>query len=341
MARQLWIADKLREYGLQVVEVNGWQTRGYSNGFAPQAVMAHHTASAPGHDAPALRICTHGRSDLPGPLCNVLLSRSGIAYVVASGKANHAGKGEILGLDSNYEFLGIEAENDGRGEPWPAQQMDAYYKVTAALLEGIGKTGANAVGHKEYALPKGRKIDPTFDMGPFRWHVDKILSDEAAKQTPAPEPAPKPVEGVSNFKPEQGPTLERGEKGPFVRLWQEWLIKYAGQSISADGFFGEATENATKAFQAFFGLEVDGIVGPKTNGLMKYLIELKEAKRPMLRRGDRGEHVAYLQKRLGHLKVDGIFGVQTELRVKKIQRLKGLKIDGIVGPKTWAVVESL
>lgn len=337
MGYQLWIADKLREYGLQVVEVNGWQTRGRGDGFAPQAVMAHHTASGRGHDAPALRICTHGRSDLPGPLCNVLLSRSGVAYVVAAGKANHAGSGEILGLDSNYEFLGIEAENDGRGEIWTVVQMDAFHKVSAALLDGIGKTGSHVVGHKEYALPKGRKIDPTFDMGPFRWHVDKILGGEAAKL----KPAPKPIEGVSNFRPEQGPTLERGEKGPFVRDWQHKLVTYAGQNIAVDGHFGEGTEAATKAFQKFFGLKDDGVVGPKTGDLMNYLIEVKEAKRPTIKRGDRGDHVSYLQKRIGHIKVDGIFGEKTELRVRKIQRLKGLKIDGIVGPKTWNAIESL
>lgn len=69
-----------------------------------------------------------------------------------------------------------------------------------------------------------------------------------------------------------------------------------------------------------------------------------EAKRPTLRRGDRGEDVVHLQTRLtamgyGVGKIDGIFGVKTLEAVKAFQIENGLAVDGIVGVKTWAVVE--
>ena len=35
------------------------------------------------------------------------------------------------------------------------------------------------------------------------------------------------------------------------------------------------------------------------------------------------------------LKIDGIFGVNTEKAVKKFQNNRNLKVDGIVGKKTW------
>lgn len=332
MGRQLWIADKIRSYGVQVVEVAGWQTRGSST-FDPKGVIAHHTASRRGSgDASSLRICTHGRSDLPGPLCQVLLSRSGVAYIIASGRANHAGTGGAMGLAGNSSVFGIEAENDGVGEPWSVQQIEAYYRVTAALLEGIGKTGSNVVGHREWA-PR-RKIDPTgIDMNKFRWEVDARLKNKSGA-SPAPSPAPQTTSGL----------IKLGSRGDEVWNWQAHLNKYAGAKITVDGIFGQGTHNATVNFQRFFGLTPDGVVGQKTLGAMalaKAHQESTPAQRPTLKRGDRGEHVTHLQKKIGFVAVDGHFGDQTHYRVIKIQRNFGLAADGIVGPKTWAKVESL
>jgi peptidoglycan hydrolase-like protein with peptidoglycan-binding domain len=59
-----------------------------------------------------------------------------------------------------------------------------------------------------------------------------------------------------------------------------------------------------------------------------------EPRRPMLKKGDRGDDVMFVQRRLG-LKADGIFGPATETEVKAFQKQKGLTVDGIVGPATW------
>ncbi|WP_044736116.1 peptidoglycan-binding protein [Geobacillus kaustophilus] len=50
--------------------------------------------------------------------------------------------------------------------------------------------------------------------------------------------------------------------------------------------------------------------------------------------GDKGKDVERIQRAL-KLKVDGIFGPQTEKAVKAYQKRKGLSADGIVGLKTW------
>ncbi|MCD8189563.1 MAG: glycoside hydrolase family protein [Clostridiales bacterium] len=57
-----------------------------------------------------------------------------------------------------------------------------------------------------------------------------------------------------------------------------------------------------------------------------------------LRKGDEGQQVRALQKLLGGLTVDGIFGANTESAVIAWQNNYGLTADGIVGPKTWAAI---
>lgn len=174
--QQHWIADKCREWGLEVVEVDGWKSRGGAT-FNPRGVVCHHTAGPSSGDMPTLRILINGRSDLPGPLCNVGLSRSGKVYVIAAGRANHAGRGGWKGLSGNSSVLGIEAENDGR-QPWPAQQLEAYHTLCAALLSGIGEVDADMVcGHKEWA--PGRKPDPhSLNMVTFRQDVLTALRQD-------------------------------------------------------------------------------------------------------------------------------------------------------------------
>lgn len=58
----------------------------------------------------------------------------------------------------------------------------------------------------------------------------------------------------------------------------------------------------------------------------------------LLRRGDRGEDVRALQKKLG-VTADGIFGPATEAAVKAVQKKNGLAVDGIAGPKTMAALK--
>lgn len=54
----------------------------------------------------------------------------------------------------------------------------------------------------------------------------------------------------------------------------------------------------------------------------------------ILKNGSKGEQVKILQKLLD-ITADGIFGKNTEAKVKSFQQSKGLVADGIVGQKTW------
>lgn len=197
MPRQLWIADASRAAGLKTVEVDGWRERGSAT-LNLRGLVAHHTAGASSGDMPSLRILIHGRSDLPGPLCQVGLGRSGTVYVVASGRANHAGKGGWRGLSGNTSVLGIEAENDGR-QRWTDTQLDAYYRLSAVLAKGAGFGPEMICGHKEWA--PSRKPDPhSLNMNGFRSQVAAVM-----RGTPEPKPAPIEEVDMFMFKPKSKP----------------------------------------------------------------------------------------------------------------------------------------
>lgn len=59
---------------------------------------------------------------------------------------------------------------------------------------------------------------------------------------------------------------------------------------------------------------------------------------PTLRRGSSGKLVEELQRKLGGLTVDGVFGQKTETAVEAYQKAHKLTVDGVVGPKTWAAL---
>lgn len=191
------LASVLRSAGLKVEEVPGWQTRGRpasTGNFDPVGVLCHHTATGRStSDSAVIRLLVGGRSDLPGPLCHLGLGRDGTFYVVAAGRANHAGKAKASGTvgagDGNELYIGIEAFNDGVGEKWAEAQYDAYVKGCAALsLEITGNSAATVRGHKETSVTG--KIDPTFNMDRFRgWVTLEMKPKPVAK--PKPKPGPK------------------------------------------------------------------------------------------------------------------------------------------------------
>ena len=183
MTRALDLPAALRDEGVTVQLHPGWDTRGSST-FTPGGVVCHHTAGPAHGNAPSLRVCVDGRPDVPGPLANVVLARDGTAIVIASGRANHAGRGSWRLITGNSLMFGIEAENTGLGEPWPSVQLDAYVRCCAAMARRWRFPVEMVCAHREWA--PGRKIDPTgIDMDDFRARVATRLG-----RTPTPAPAP-------------------------------------------------------------------------------------------------------------------------------------------------------
>ncbi|MBB2892076.1 C40 family peptidase [Flexivirga oryzae] len=59
---------------------------------------------------------------------------------------------------------------------------------------------------------------------------------------------------------------------------------------------------------------------------------------PTVQYGSRGAAVKTVQRKVGGLAVDGIFGPRTKAKVKSFQRSHRLAIDGIVGRHTWTAL---
>jgi peptidoglycan hydrolase-like protein with peptidoglycan-binding domain len=250
----LWMPAVLKDAGLKVATTDGWESRGRARMGPVKGVICHHTAGPRQGNMPSLRLLIDGRSGLPGPLAQLGLGRDGTFYVIAAGRCNHAGPGLWQGVTTgNTNFIGIEAENAGvADDKWPEVQMDAYARGVAAILGHINGSAIACAGHKEYALPPGRKIDPTFDMTDFRAKVHDFMNDTA---TPRPMiPAQEPAGGGSQNRP----TLRRNALGDFVRQMQTKL------HLPVDGLFTADVEARVRQFQREKDLVPDGIVGPKT-----------------------------------------------------------------------------
>jgi len=259
MAHSLtWLPDALKIAGLKVSLVDGWENRGRGDVGRIFGVVCHHTAGPKDRNMPSLNVLVNGRTGLPGPLAQLGLGRDGTYFIIAAGRANHAGRGSWKGItNGNSNLIGIEAENTGlpTDSPWPDVQIDAYHRGVAAILKHVGQGSEFCAAHKEYALPKGRKPDPSFfKMDEFRSSVAAIMSGAgpAPRLIPAVEPSTLP--GAAPGRP----TLRRGMTGDLTRQVQ------AKVGATVDGNFGPKTEAAVRAFQRARGIVADGIVGPKT-----------------------------------------------------------------------------
>ncbi|MFF5568106.1 peptidoglycan-binding protein [Streptomyces sp. NPDC012623] len=251
----------LRAEGVKVIEYGKWRThnRAGHGAWGPlNGVMIHHTVTS-GTDA-SVRICYAGYAELPGPLCHGVIAKNGDVYLVGNGRANHAGLGDddVLAavvaerklpttnennVDGNSRFYGFECVNLGNGaDPWPAEQLDAIERVSAAICRAYGWSAASVIGHKEWT---NTKVDPRgFSMTTMRERVDRRLGTKPGKPVPAPKFEPFPgadffksyphspivtamgrrlvAEGCSAYASGPGPQWTTADRDSF-RKWQKKL----------------------------------------------------------------------------------------------------------------------
>ncbi|MEU4421798.1 peptidoglycan-binding protein [Actinoplanes sp. NPDC024001] len=138
------------------------------------------------------------------------------------------------------------------------------------------------------------------------------------------------------------PTTRKGDDGHPV-LTLQYLLRHRGQTLTADGVFGDKTDAALRAFQQANQLAVDGIAGPLT--WPKLIVTVQ--------RGSVGDAVRAAQEELRtrdqssnpQPTVDGDFGEKTEAAVRTFQEgvragVPDMAVDGIVGPMTWQAMVS-
>lgn len=196
-------AQILRDEGLTVVEVGDWEThnRNHKGPWGPvYGVMIHHTVTS--GSARTVQICRDGHADLPGPLCHGVITKDGRVHLVGYGRANHAGSGDddVLravinetelpadndaNTDGNQYFYGFECENLGDGkDPWPAAQLLAIEKVSAAICRHHSWTERSVIGHLEW---QPGKVDPRgFTMASMRARVAGRLNNNYPEEDDMP-----------------------------------------------------------------------------------------------------------------------------------------------------------
>lgn len=267
----VWLKDVLLQAGLKVAPPDpNWVNRGSLNRDVGRifGVVCHHTGTPAKHlNMPTLDYLRFGDADVRPPIANLGLGRDGTYYLIAAGRANHAGTGDWKFIENGQEepipngnanLIGIEAENTGLPNdfPWPAVQMEAYQRGAAAILKHIGRGPELCIGHKEWARNRTekKKFDPSFDMNEFRSKVAEFMNGTGLPPVLIP-PAEPPTQPGGSFG---RPTLRRGMIGELTKQVQSKV------GVEADGNFGPATEAAVRKFQRERQLVPDGIVGPKT-----------------------------------------------------------------------------
>jgi hypothetical protein len=225
---------------------DGWWSRSRSSGgfdAEPLGVVWHHTASStsPRND---LDYMINGSGDKP--VGNLLLDRTGTFWPVAAGCANTQGKGGpskfsrgTCPLDQgNTHLWAIEIANNGVGEPWPQDQIDAAFMASNALNLHWHNQVDDVITH---ALGSGdgytsRKIDPATAaavQGAWRpassnssgtWLLADLRAEcrRRAGTVPPPLPGPDPTEEVDML------ALDLGEPGK-----DDWWTRmtYTGDSL--------------------------------------------------------------------------------------------------------------
>lgn len=128
--------------------------------------------------------------------------------------------------------------------------------------------------------------------------------------------------------------LKLGDEGEQVRLLQEHLTQAKVYSGPITGTFGNLTQEAVKKFQSQNGLEVDGIMGMKSQALLSSKIKGDKNEDRLSTSGFNAEQIAILQKKLQDLKyyqgkIDGALGPNTVSALKKFQAEQKIPTTGV------------
>lgn len=255
--------------------------------------------------------------------------------------------------NSNGYAVGICMVGDFRNESLGDVQRQATIELTRRLMKELSIPVENVWGHVEFP-GYSWKMCPSINMEGFRTELQE--AGESLSGLPA-----RPPLYVAGER--QRTILSRGDQGDDVRALQERLQELGFQPGPIDGIYGPLTFDAVSRFQRAASILVDGIVGPQTRAALRDFQALPEQPeqgsptdepndreglyheetrrmlryiRPMMR----GADVQTVQQKVTAI-ADGIFGPETEERVRGFQRREGLTVDGIVGPQTWRALDQV
>lgn len=194
----------------------GYATRSRSSGGFDRicGIVMHHDAdSTSGSDDSVLTYEYENADDRP--IGNFHVQRDGDVWIGAAGASNHAGKGGPVStsqgtvpLDAGNKFLiGIEASNNGIGEPWGTAILDSYLILVTELCKFYHLNPMTDIyAHWTWVQPScpGRKIDPAGPTAKYpkfggtsganKWNMDEVRKEINARIQTTPSPSPEPPE---------------------------------------------------------------------------------------------------------------------------------------------------
>lgn len=222
---------------------------------------------------------------------------------------------------------------------WEKFNGDYYYYENGQYIVNTSRT---IDGTTYYFDSKGRSGDTPSD-------TSSTASDSSSGSSSS-----------SSSSTSSAPTSwKKGSTGEEVTKIQNRLIELGYLTGTADGSFGEATEEAYKAFQAAAGVTVDGIAGSDRDILYSddapYATKAEEEKpaekeeekteSSAYQLGDESDKVTEIQAQLAKLgyfdiEADGSYGYYTEQAVMNFQLANGLEATGIVDEDTYKLLFS-
>lgn len=174
-------------------------------------------------------------------------------------------------------------------------------------------------------------LDTRVNFGGFRMDIDwNFVSLGATQRATSPAGC---AQAASRVRTK---ALRAGASGPVVRVLQCLVLPGERHPLKTSGRYDQSTIRAVKSFQRRRGLEVTGIVDRRT-----WTSLLVRGGTPVLRKGDRGEHVRRLQSSLNAaagkptVRVDGAYGRDTAKAVRHYRARLGLGRKGVVNDSVW------
>lgn len=174
-------------------------------------------------------------------------------------------RGNAIGwLVANFDVLGVQAVHDyvgcriWRAHRYPGQDPATWWRPQVA-------SSSNGMG-QAWAVWLHIETDRT------NWANATPVASRLTTPAPAPTVTFDPARGIWGLYPlntakatvRQTDSPVTREVADLVRYLQGVLRLKASQPVTIDGDFGPQTATAVRNVQAFFGLTVDGVVGPKT-----------------------------------------------------------------------------
>lgn len=337
---------------------------GSRRGTDIDTVVLHHTGSNNFRGDLSTLTTRNGQNSVSA---HYLIAKDGTIYQLVDDRyrAWHAGDSALHGVptDVNARSIGIEIVSDGSRGSYTERQYQALERLVPYLTERYDVPLNNLVGHKDVAIPRGRKIDPAnFDFERIRRAVRNGGGEPAEPRPNPPRPEPRPPQQPTTPRPQpdrpNAPTvtspsargidapavnLRRGARGAQVLKLQNALVELGymrrSEVNTGPGIFGPRTQRALHRFQhqnGVHGADADGsIYGPRTRRALTGALadRTPEAPRVSLRRGTHSPQVRHLQSALvalGYMRQEqvntgpGTFGPQTQRALHRFQHEHGV-----------------